>query len=94
MKEQLWHVLVGTNGGEKRARVLRALEHRPASTSQLADRLDEHYNTIRYHLDVLEEKEMVTPSGDDYGAVYFLTEAFEEHAAEFEEITDHLDVSG
>lgn len=74
MREHLWHVLIGTNGGVKRAKVINVLADRPCSTSQLADRLSEHYNTVRYHLDILEEENIVTSSGDNYGEVYFLTD--------------------
>ncbi len=65
MREQLWHVIVGTNGGKKRARIIKILNRRPCSTSQLADRLDEHYNTVRYHLEILHEENIVKPSGND-----------------------------
>lgn len=92
VSERLWHALVGTRGGVKRARVLDVLGRRPCTTSQLADRLDEEYATVRYHLDVLQEADLVRSSGDDYGAVYFPTEAFEEHESEFAEILEHLDV--
>ena len=92
MKEKLWHVTAGTNGGKKRARIINALDHRPCSTSQLAEYLDEHYNTVRYHLEILHDANIVKPSGDDYGEVYFLTDKFEQYSKEFEEIVDHLDL--
>ena len=92
MREQLWRIIVGTNGGEKRARIITALDHRPCSTSQLAERLDEHYNTVRYHLEILREENVVKPSGNDYGEVYFLTDEFEQHSEDFEEILDHIDL--
>ena len=92
MKKQLWHLLVGTNGGVKRAKVVRALNDYPCTTSQLSDRLDEHYNTIRYHLEILQEENIVTSSGDSYGEMYFLTDEFEQHSEEFEKILDRLDL--
>lgn len=92
MKEKLWRLLAGTNGGKKRARIIKTLDDRPCSTSQLADRLDERYNTVRYHLEILREEDVVKSSGNDYGMMYFLTDEFEQHFAEFEEIEQHLDI--
>jgi len=74
MEGILWHVLAGTDGGPNRARILRALDERPRNANQLADALELDYKTVRHHLDVLCEKELVRQSGDDYGAIYLPTD--------------------
>lgn len=70
MEGTLWHVLAGTQGGPNRARILRALRERPRNANQLAEALDLDYKTVRHHLKVLREKNLVRRSGDDYGAIY------------------------
>jgi DNA-binding transcriptional ArsR family regulator len=86
MESVLWYVLTGTRGGENRARVLAALAERPQNPNQLAERLDLDYKTVRHHLDVLVEHDIVESSGDEYGAVYGPTERAREHWGVVEDI--------
>ncbi|WP_440005860.1 winged helix-turn-helix domain-containing protein [Halomicrococcus sp. SG-WS-1] len=91
MEKVLWYLLVGTRGGENRARIIGAIDERPRNANQLADCLELDYNTIRYHLDVLVEHDVLETGGDEYGKLYFLTDRFEHHKEEFERITDHVE---
>jgi DNA-binding transcriptional ArsR family regulator len=75
MEAVLWYVIVGTRGGENRARILRAVEDKPRNANQLAEDLDLDYKTVRHHCDVLVENNVLRSSGDDYGAVYLPTDA-------------------
>jgi DNA-binding transcriptional ArsR family regulator len=74
MEGVLWYVLTGTRGGSNRVRILQTLDDRPRNANQLAEELDLDYKTIRHHLDVLVDNDIVTKSGDDYGAVYLPTD--------------------
>ena len=90
MEGTLWHVLAGTKGGPNRARILRALDERPRNANQLADALDLDYKTVRHHLDVLREKNLVCRSGDDYGAIYLPTDRLRQYWDTCEEIIDSV----
>jgi DNA-binding transcriptional ArsR family regulator len=74
MEAVLWYVLTGTRGGTNRVRILQALDERPRNANQLAESLDLDYKTVRHHLDVLCENDVLENSGDDYGAVYLPTD--------------------
>jgi len=91
MEKALWYLLVGTRGGQSRAQLIRAIEERPRNANQLSEVVDLDYNTVRYHLDTLLEHDVVEKGGDDYGALYFLTDRFEQHREAFEEITEAMD---
>ena len=91
MEKALWYLLAGTRGGENRARIIRLVDERPRNANQLAGELDVDYNTVRHHLDVLLDHDVVERGGDDYGAMYFLTDRFEHHRETFEEITDQME---
>jgi DNA-binding transcriptional ArsR family regulator len=91
MEKALWYLLAGTRGGENRAHIIRLVDERPRNANKLAEELDVDYNTVRHHLDVLLEHDVVERGGDDYGAMYFLTDRFDHHRAVFEEITDELE---
>mgnify|MGYP000129709250 CR=1 FL=1 len=70
---------------------LRALEERPRNANQIAEDLDLDYKTVKHHLDVLMDNDVITNSGDDYGAVYLPTERAHHHWETIEEIIEEVD---
>lgn len=84
----LWYVLASSRGGPTRARIVRALDERPRNANELANELDLDYTTIRHHLDVLGENNVVEPSADEYGAVYLFTDPVKTEWETVEEILD------
>ena len=91
MEAVLWYVLAGTRGGMNRVRILRALDERPSNPNQLASDMDLNYDTVRHHLDVLTDNDLVRSSGDDYGAVYLPTASVKDNWDTVETIGDKLD---
>ncbi len=91
MEGALWYVLTGTRGGANRVRILEAVNDRPRNANQLAEELDLDYKTVRHHLDVLQENDIVRSSGDDYGAVYLPTDRVKQHWDTVETIIDQMD---
>ncbi|PSP67058.1 ArsR family transcriptional regulator [Halobacteriales archaeon QS_5_68_33] len=91
MEAVLWYVLAGTRGGVNRVRILRALDDRPRNANQLAEDMDLNYDTVRHHLDVLTDNDVLRSSGDDYGAVYLPSDTARDHWGTVEAITDELD---
>ena len=91
MEPVLWQVLAGTRGGPNRARLLRALDERPRNANRLAEDLDLAYKTVRHHLDVLEENDVVESTGQEYGAVYLPTERTRTHWETVEDIIDQVE---
>jgi len=89
MEAALWYVLTGTRGGTNRARILRALDERPRNANQLSEDLDLDYKTIRHHLDVLADNDIVRDSGDDYGAVYLPTQRVRQNWGTVEQILEN-----
>jgi DNA-binding transcriptional ArsR family regulator len=91
METVLWQALAGTRGGPNRARILRALDERPRNANQLAEEFDLAYNTVRHHLEVLEENRIITSSDASYGTVYLPSEQARAHWDTVEEIVSQLD---
>lgn len=91
MEQVLWYLIAGTRGGENRARIVHALDDRPYNANQLASHLDLEYNTVRYHLDMLIDHNVLETGGDDYGKLYFFTEQFEHHYEQFERIVGQME---
>ena len=90
MEKVLWYLFVGTRGGENRVRIVSAIDERPRNANQLAEYLDVEYNTVRHHLDMLQEHDVIEPGGDAYGKLYFLTDRFDNHREEFETILEAI----
>jgi predicted ArsR family transcriptional regulator len=91
MEAVLWYVMTGTRGGENRVRILRAIDERPRNANKLAEELELDYKTVRHHLDVLMENDIVQNSGDDYGAVYLPTGQARDHWDTVEQIIEQVD---
>ena len=90
MEKALWYLLAGTRGGANRAAIIRLLDERPRNANQLAAALDIDYNSVRHHLDMLEDHGVIESGDQQYGRLYFLTDRFERHREMFEEITEHV----
>lgn len=92
MEKALWYLLAGTRGGTNRARIIRLLDTRPQNANQLADQLGVDYNTVRHHLKMLIDHDVVESGGEKYGEMYFLTDRFEQHREAFQRIISTADV--
>jgi DNA-binding transcriptional ArsR family regulator len=86
MESVLWYLLAGARGGPNRSRILEALEARPRNANQLAEDLDLDYTTVRHHLDLLVEHDLVKNAGDGYGTVYLLADRVEDDWATVEDV--------
>ena len=92
MRKVLWWLIGGSRGGRNRVRIIRALNDKPMNANQLATALDLDYKTVRHHLGKLEENQVVTSMGEEYGTTYFLTERMEENLDVLEEVTARADL--
>ncbi|MFB6146378.1 MAG: winged helix-turn-helix domain-containing protein [Halobacteriaceae archaeon] len=91
MEGVLWYVLASSRGGDTRARIVRALDEQPRNANQLATTLDLDYTTVRHHLEVLADNNVVEESADEYGAVYLFTDQAEANWDTVEEVLDTVD---
>jgi DNA-binding transcriptional ArsR family regulator len=88
MEGVLWYVLASSRGGPTRVRIVEALDERPRNANQLAESLDMDYTTIRHHLDVLMENNVVRRTDDEYAAVYLFTDQVQANWGVVEEVLD------
>ena len=89
-KSLLWHLFVGTKGGQTRVRIISQLRNKPSNKNQLAKDLGIDYKGIEHHMKTLEENNLVTKIGAKYGVTYFVSSLFEEGEAVFDEILSRL----
>ncbi|MGB9977833.1 ArsR/SmtB family transcription factor [Methanobacterium sp.] len=86
MKKVLWWLILGTRGGINRAKIIKKLKERPYNAHQLAEELNVNYRTVRHHVKILEDSEVVKSAGEKYGKMYFLSENMEKNYSDFETI--------
>ncbi len=58
--------------------------------NQLAEALNVHYRVAEHHIRALEKNHLVSPSGERYGRLYFLSQEMEVHLPTFDEIWDKI----
>jgi len=90
VRQLLWWLIAGSEGGPNRARIIATLKERPYNARQLAKKLGLNYTTVRYHLDVLQKNGLVTSTENRYGRMYFLSQALLENYEDFEEIWEKV----
>ena len=91
MRKLLWWLIAGSTGGPNRAKIIMALQQRPYNANQLSEVLNLNYKTVRHHIKVLAENNVITSPGKrKYGEMYFLTDKMEENFDTFQEIWKEL----
>jgi len=90
MRKLLWWLIAGSTGGPNRAKIIMVLHERPANAHQLSDKLELNYKTVRHHLKVLGENNIITSTGKKYGELYFLSDRMETEYETFQDIWAEL----
>lgn len=90
MNRRLWHLIVGTRGGLKRAEILHLVGRRPYNAHEISRLLGASYKTARHHLNVLVENDLLQVSDDRYGTLYFWSRSLKDDVATWELIWSSL----
>jgi len=77
-KKLLWFIFAGTRGGMNRIRIISHLRNMPSNTHQLSKELGFDYKLVQHHMKTLEQNNLVTKVGKNYGAIYFVSALFED----------------
>jgi len=90
-RKLLLYLFTGTKGGYTRLKIIMSLEARPFNTHQLSLELGLDYKAIQHHMRVLEKNNLVTKTGEKYGAIFHLSNFLEVNIGALVDIIDRLE---
>ncbi len=93
-KKLFWFIFAATRGGMTRIRIISHLRNMPSNTHKLAKEIGLDYKSIQHHLRTLEQNNLVTKVGNNYGVTFFPSVLFEDGEVVFDEIVDKLEKLG
>ena len=89
-KKLFWFIFAATRGGLNRIRIISHLRDMPSNTHQLAKAIGLDYKAVQHHMRNLEQNNLVTKVGNNYGVTYFPSVLFEDGQDVFDEIVAKL----
>ncbi len=90
LKQELSYLMLGQQGGENRIKILESIKERSYNLNQLSNELELNYRTIKHHIDILLEYDLIVSSGEGYGDVYFISPKLEKNYTLLKEIERKL----
>jgi DNA-binding transcriptional ArsR family regulator len=91
MEDCLRRVLLHTRGAETRMQILRAIDTYPRNIHRLAIDLGLHYTTVQYHMEILENNDIVRSGGTGHGVIYLPSHVVRRHY--WETVSEILEAS-
>lgn len=73
MKDKLRHILLERRGGATSLKVTDLLLKFPLNINEIARMISMDYNTVRYHVELLCEHDILKRDNSNYGCVYQVT---------------------
>jgi len=90
-RKLLVYLFTGTRGGFTRLRITMMLLEQPYNTHRLARELGLDYKAIQHHLKVMEKNNLVSKTGERYGALYHISNFLEYNISALTEAIDRLE---
>ena len=75
----LYWLIANSLGGKNRIKILNSLFESPKNANELSTTLQIDYKTIRYHLKVLIQNNILEFAGSGYGKTYFISSKLEQN---------------
>ena len=89
----LWYLFAGSKGGENRVKIINLLQDTPLNINRMAEVLKLDYKAVQHHVDVLQKNNLVSPMGEKYGIMYFVSNYLESNMDTFKEIVNKINKS-
>lgn len=89
----LWYLFAGSRGGENRIKIINLLQETPLNINRMAEVLNLDYKAVQHHVEVLQKNNLISPMGEKYGIMYFVSNYLESNMDTFKEIVNKINKS-
>lgn len=89
----LWYLFAGSRGGENRIKIINLLQDTPLNINRMAEVLNLDYKAVQHHVGVLQKNNLISPMGEKYGIMYFVSNYLESNMDTFKEIVNKINKS-
>ena len=90
-RKLLLYLFTSTRGGFTRLRIISLLLKQPYNTHQMSLELGLDYKAVQHHMNVLEKNNLVSSSGEKYGATFRLSNFLEINIRSLDEAIEKLE---
>jgi predicted transcriptional regulator len=90
-RKLLLYLFTSTRGGFTRLRIISLLLRQPYNTHQMSQELGLDYKAVQHHMNVLEKNNLVSSSGEKYGATFRLSNFLEINIRSLDEAIEKLE---
>ncbi len=90
-RKLLLYLFTSTRGGFTRLRIVSLLLKQPYNTHQMSQELGFDYKAVQHHMNVLEKNNLVSSSGEKYGATFRLSNFLEINIRSLDEAIEKLE---
>ena len=88
-RKLLLYLFTSTRGGFTRLRIISLLLRQPYNTHQMSQELGLDYKAVQHHMNVLEKNNLVSSSGEKYGATFRLSNFLEINIRSLDEAIEY-----
>lgn len=90
-RKLLLYLFTSTRGGFTRLRIISLLLNQSYNTHQMSQALELDYKAVQHHMNVLEKNNLVSSSGEKYGATFRLSNFLEMNIRSLDEAIEKLE---
>lgn len=89
-EQTMYWLLSGSKGSVNRLKILSHLEKKPSNLNELSKAMNLNYKTTQHHIELLVENNLLTTRGNNYGQVYFHSQALQSKHELFHALVSNL----
>ncbi len=87
-EQTAYWLLAGSKGALNRLRIIGILGQKPMNLHELSKQTGLSYKTAQHHIELLVENNLLSRTGNKYGAVFFVSDQLKAHDALVKKLVD------
>lgn len=79
-------MFIGRKGGTTSMLIMECISIAPCNINEISKKIGLHYNTVKYHVDLLCENELLENDGKKYGRLYYFSQKLLENLDAYKQV--------